>query len=199
SPLWPASQREKRPPRSQSGPAVSARRVPRGENSGAGCVLSKEHERKFSGNTRQLVGSVPRGYSAFSQPTFGAVLLFSDFSRPVQNFFIDLSLSTIRGQLSCKSLREIGLEIDTLNAALLEQSAAGPALGCASDFAAIDHHVRTHRVCKTAVSGIADAGPSSHRRAAWVGVNDPGYNGALPYFTQRIAQSLVNFFINRCR
>src|SRR4029077_2491591 len=140
-----------------------------------------------------------QGHSAFSQPTFGAVLLFSEFSRSVQNFFVDLSLATICGQLSCKSLREIALKIDSLNAALLQQTAAGPALGCASDFAAIDHHVRAHKVCKTAVAGIADAGPSGHHRAAWVAVNDPGYNGAPSCFTQRIAQGLVNLFINRYR
>jgi hypothetical protein len=42
-PPWPANRRKKWPPQSQSGSVVSARRVPRGENSGARRVLSKQH------------------------------------------------------------------------------------------------------------------------------------------------------------
>src|SRR4029450_6305674 len=74
SPLWPASSREKRPLQSQSGSAVSARRVPRGENSGVSCGLSKQHEGKFSGTRANLLAgsfkTIQRFRSQLSVPYF---------------------------------------------------------------------------------------------------------------------------------
>ena len=84
------------------------------------CVLSKEHERKFSGDTRQTYSRLVQDYSAFSQPTFGTILLLSEFSRRLQNFFIDFSLAAIRGQGLREFFGQAGPEIDFLDAALLQ-------------------------------------------------------------------------------
>ena len=152
------------------------------------CVLSKQHERKFSGDMRQTCSRLVQDCSAFSQPTFGTVLFLSEFSRHLRNFFIDLSLAAIRRQGLRKSFGQTGPNIDPLDAPLLQQTATRSALSGACDFAAIDHHVCTHRCCETIVAGIADDGSARrNRRTESAGVIAPGYNCILPRFSQRSA------------
>src|SRR5947207_10300448 len=149
------SLRQRRRPQSQSASAVSGRRVPRGEDSGVSCVLSKQHERKFSGETRQACSRLVQGYLAFSQPAFGAVLLLSEFPRQLQNFFVDFLVAAIRRQTLRESFGQTVPNIDPLDAALLQQTAPRSPLSGSCDFAALDHHVRMHRGCETIVAGIA--------------------------------------------
>src|SRR5262245_61842282 len=80
-------------------------------------------------------------------------------------------------------------ELDPLDAALLQQSAASAALGCASNFAAIDHHIRAHGIFETAVSWGVDVGNVAAVRVR-------GYNGALACVAHRIAQILLVLFID---
>jgi hypothetical protein len=161
-------------------------------------VLSKQHERKFSGDTRQTCSRLVQEYSAFSQPTFGTVLLLGEFSRQLQNFFIDFSLAAIRGQGLRESFGQIVPNINPLDAALVQQTASRSALSCACDFAVIDHHVCTHRGCETIVAGIADGGSArrNRRTESAGGIIAAGYNRTLPRFSQRSAQGAMDLLID---
>jgi hypothetical protein len=69
---------------------------------------------------------------------FGAVLLSSEFARPVQDFFIDVSIAAVGGQSLGELFGQAIPKLDSLDASLLQQSAACAALRCASNFASID-------------------------------------------------------------
>ena len=58
--------------------------------------------------------------STFSQPTFGAVLLFSELSRPIQSLFVDFSLAAVGGQSLRELFGQAVPKLDSLDAALLQ-------------------------------------------------------------------------------
>ena len=70
--------------------------------------------------TAPICWRIVQDHSAFSQPTFGTVFLLSEFSRQLQNFFIDFSLAAIRAQGLRELFGQTVPEIDFLDAALLQ-------------------------------------------------------------------------------
>src|SRR4030095_14794437 len=122
-------------------------------------------------------------FSALSQPAFGSVLSRCNFLRLIVNcVWQNPRLATI-GQLFGKSFRQIIPEIDTLYAALLQQSAARTALSCARNLAAINHHIRMYGLCETG-GRVRVGGYSSQFRAFTI-------------YSQCIAQGAMNFFIDQ--
>jgi hypothetical protein len=95
----------------------------------------------------------------------------------VENFWIELEFTAIRRQSLRKFLGEVSLHGDTLNAALLQQTAASTALRRPGDLAAIHHYVGANRIRETIVAAGADGGVLPERNPA--GVNAPGYNCAF--------------------
>lgn len=65
---------------------------------------------------------------ALTQPRFGCVLYRREFLRSFQSFIIKGSFFAIYRQRQRKTLRKAFPEIDTLNAALMQQTRARPAL-----------------------------------------------------------------------
>jgi hypothetical protein len=97
-------------------------------------------------------------FSTLAQPGFSSVFLLRYFSCAVQNFFVDLELTTIGRKRLRKFFHEISIHSDALNAALLQQTATGTALRRPGDLAAIHHHVSTNRIRETVVPAITNRG-----------------------------------------
>src|SRR5437773_1865778 len=94
------------------------------------------------------------------QPILGGVLFPSNFSRPFQEFVVDLFFAAILRQLLCKSLWKSITEVDALYAALMQQTRARTALCRSGDFASINYHIRLYGVRETmaTVAGVGDPG-----------------------------------------
>src|SRR6266404_3720909 len=93
--------------------------------------------------------------STLTQPGIGAVFLRGNLIRLLDCGAVQLPIMTTRRQLRRESTGKILGEIDTLNAALLQQAGARPALGCAGNLLAIHENVRANRIRETHVLIVA--------------------------------------------
>src|SRR5215475_9707671 len=110
----------------------------------------------------------------FFQPGFSPVFLMREFSRALENFFIDLELAAIGRQSLRKFLGEVSFYSEALNAALLQQTATSTSLCCSRDLSAVHYHVGANRTREAVVDAGADSGsrPDAKSKA----VNVPSYN-----------------------
>jgi hypothetical protein len=124
-------------------------------------------------------------FSTLAQPGFSSVFLLRYFSCAVQNFFVDLELTTIGRKRLRKFFHEISIRGGALNAALLQQTATGTALRRPGDLAAVDHYVGANRIREAVVATGADRGSNPIDKSA--GVSVPGYNCLCTNSVQRFA------------
>src|SRR6478736_557614 len=127
-------------------------------------------------------------FSTLAQPGFSSVFLLSHFLRPLQNRFCDLKLTALSRQSLRKSLREVSVHSEALNAALLQQTATSTALCRPGDLAAIHHHVGANRIREAVI--VARAAVSSSKL-----IGHSCELCALIVASQRPAQIAMNFFV----
>src|ERR1700720_4905443 len=100
-------------------------------------------------------------FSTSMQPHFRAVFLRGNLISILDYGAVQLPIMTSRRQLRRESTRKILGKIDMLNAALLQQTSARLALGCAGNLLAIHENVRANRIRETLVFVVATV--SDHR------------------------------------
>src|SRR6266481_1815751 len=122
-------------------------------------------------------------------PRFSPVFLLCEFSCAPENFFIGLELTAISRQSPSKFLGKVSLPSETLNAALLQQTATSTALRRPGDLAPIHHHVGTNRIREAVI--VQGATVCSSQVVGYC------YElCALIMASQCPAQSAMNFFVN---
>ena len=140
-------------------------RLSHAQNRGAARVLSKQHASKILESTgcqsaipvRLGPSAACRRHSTPLQPVLRRVFLRRNFLGSFQQGLVQRFFTARVRQLPGKALGKTIPKIDMLYAALMQQTGARAALCGTSNLAAIDHHVRRHRIGETQVSAVATA------------------------------------------
>src|SRR5882724_11395393 len=86
---------------------------------------------------------------SLTQPILRRVFLRRNLVSTIQNVIVELSANAVRRQFPGEAFRQTIPKIDTLYAALMQQTGARAPLCGTGDLSAIQHYVRAHWVSET--------------------------------------------------